>query len=127
MAILDEELKQVARARRGRKLIVPLLGFLWLLALGVWLFKLSVLVDAGRLHGIDGYSELVAAALRFDQDRSEFSRWEVFLMYQGQSMRTTAYFLLAATVFLLSLLPVLRLVDELGAKLEGHMPSRSSR
>jgi hypothetical protein len=127
MAISERALKQVTRARRSRRLILPLLGTLWVLAVGLWLFKLSVLVDAGRQHGINGYTQLVFEALSFDEGRSEFTRWEVFLMHQGQSMRLTAYFLFAATVFLLSLIPLLRLVDELAAKLEGRVPSGGSR
>ena len=126
MAISENDLKHVDRVRRGRKLIVPVLVLLWFLGGAVWIFRISVLADAGREHGIDGYSELLSEAMNFDEDRPEFSRWEVFLMHQGQSMRTTAYFLVAATVFLISLMPVLGLVDTLAKEVEGSAPRQGS-
>lgn len=63
MAISERDMRHLGRARRSRKLIVRLILLMWLLGAGLWVFKFSVLADAGRQHGIAGYSQLLSAAV----------------------------------------------------------------
>lgn len=126
MTTSEEAARHITRARRFRKLIVPVLVLMWLLGTGLWSFKLSVLLKMGREHGIDSYSQLLSSAFGFDGGRLQFNSWDVFLMGQGNSLRTTVDVLVVVTIFMLANIPPLRLIETLAKEVETTAQRRRS-
>jgi hypothetical protein len=112
-SVLKEARTLVSRCRRGRRLILPVILALWTLQLGSVLFRIRGLIRDDRVGDL---STLLSTAAAYDQGQQQFSRFEVFVALEAQSM--VLWFLVAVivTIFGLSLIPLLKMVERLAAE-----------
>jgi len=113
MDLSEYDRTAINRVRRSQKLLPVLLLILWLVGGGVVSYRVSVILDMTRSHGVESVSELISFVSNIDTEKAQFSRFEVLLLREGDSVTTGLLFMFMLTVFGLSILPMGRLIIRL--------------
>jgi hypothetical protein len=115
MSLSEGDRAAVERVRRSQKVIPVFLLLMWLIGSGVLVYRVSVILDVTRPHGVESVSELLSLLSSIETDKEQFSRFEMLLVREERAVTTGFLFMFIVTVFCASLIPMGRLVDRLAA------------
>ena len=115
MSLSEDDRAAVRRVRRSQKVIPVFLLLMWLIGSGLLFYRISVILDITRPHGVESVSGLISLVSSINTDQEQFSRFEMLLLREENSVTTGVLFMFMMTVFCVSLLPMGRLVVRLAA------------
>jgi hypothetical protein len=113
MALSENDRTAVRRVRRSQKVLPVFLLIVWVFGGALLSYRVSLILDITRPLGVESVSELISVGSSIDTEKEQFSRFEVLLLREGDSVTTGLLFMFMLTVFGLSILPMGRLVIRL--------------